>query len=368
MKIKDIKKYVIWFILWLSLVGWLVFAADNWSIGALFENSTWPWRLKQEAIKDNSIEWVKLKDWIDWSKIADWTIWSNEIASNSITNDKIQSWISEDKLASWVQSKLNSSIDWKDVSVNNLTVSWTLNWFKFVKEFWKKDENWYTIADIVTTSWINKTSTTKLPSTWKYITNFRLSWTSSPWYWWACLLFVKNKIAYWLTTSYWVNINKLSYSEAKDYNIISIIGPTTITSTDYGYTFTYYNTEFKSSSIYSNRFWYNSVFNIFYNSYNNDIESYIWSTINPKSINFNFDTIDWYFSTYNSSDVNTLTNSYNYWWYIDENYRHLEPEDEIYIINISSKWFGWTNADVRCKLEVQYSDYYLRMVEPIVSR
>lgn len=202
MKIKDIKKYVIWFILWLSLIGWLVFAADSWSIGALFTtDSSWKWVLKGENIQNDSVEWSKLKDWIDWNKISIWTISANKLDTNvnTLLNKTVPTSVSQlSDASSYIKT-------WDDVSVKSLTINWEL----LQKKFSVIDQTFYpvlnfsegTLISYTPTIW-NITSFT-VPI-WKYISAISISsgnWSNSS----DCSVFVNNKL--WLSVSRRKSIN-----------------------------------------------------------------------------------------------------------------------------------------------------------------
>ncbi len=81
----NIKKYIIWFILWISLISWLAYAADTWTIWALFEKVWWNWLLKWENIK----EWTISKQKLENSVQNEITTNTNNISTNAtnITNN-----------------------------------------------------------------------------------------------------------------------------------------------------------------------------------------------------------------------------------------------------------------------------------------
>lgn len=114
---KNIKKYIIWFIIWISCVNAYSFAS-NWTIWDLFNFVWWKWSLKTDTItsfqiKDGSINTNDLKDWV----ITSWKLWLNSVDSFRIINNSIL----EVDLADWIVStdklktdSVNSSkiIDW----------------------------------------------------------------------------------------------------------------------------------------------------------------------------------------------------------------------------------------------------------------
>lgn len=106
---KDLKKYIIWFIIWLSLISSIAYAANTWSIWSLFENISWIWYLKVDSIKDDTIDSSKIKDeTITSADIKDWEISTSDLASDSVTSNKIKDGtIIEDDLD---ESLLNSIV------------------------------------------------------------------------------------------------------------------------------------------------------------------------------------------------------------------------------------------------------------------
>jgi hypothetical protein len=133
---KESKKYIIWFIIWLLSVWTLTYAADSGSIGALFENISWSWFLKWENIKDNSIAKEKLIDWIIPTKISELENDSWYLTWTSLkTKDFFCRWVwymQDGELFCWeplssqtiIWNWTNSSWDcWPDSWSNTQTVS-----------------------------------------------------------------------------------------------------------------------------------------------------------------------------------------------------------------------------------------------------
>ena len=110
MKMVNLKKYLIWFIVWISFLWWYAFAS-NWTIGDLFT-----------------------KVWTEWkligSNIQNWTVWANQLSNNSVDNNKIN----------------NSSV----YTIAGLTVNWTAraNSFLYTSDERYK-ENISTITDSI---------------------------------------------------------------------------------------------------------------------------------------------------------------------------------------------------------------------------
>ncbi len=80
---KEIKKYLIWFIIWLLSIWTITYAADSGSIGTLFvQLASWHsdngttlslWRLDGKNIKDETISTLELMDNAITSDVLEWT-------------------------------------------------------------------------------------------------------------------------------------------------------------------------------------------------------------------------------------------------------------------------------------------------------
>ncbi len=107
---KDIKKYMIWFVVWILSVWTITYAADNGSIWALFEQLvTGEWVLVGNNIKDGSV-------------------WSWKLIDNSITSN-ISSWNAVWNTCDWIACVsycLNSNSD--------------IVWMKWITNSWNYDE------------------------------------------------------------------------------------------------------------------------------------------------------------------------------------------------------------------------------------
>ncbi len=83
---KNIKKYILWLIVWIMSAWLITYAADTWTIWSLFEQlPSWNWVLNWNNIKDATIAKVKLSSLLQGS-IDD--ISTNTTAINTI-NSKI---------------------------------------------------------------------------------------------------------------------------------------------------------------------------------------------------------------------------------------------------------------------------------------
>jgi len=135
----NIKKYLIWFIIWLSLVWSIWYASNNYgSIGSLFDNiGTWTPTL-------------------NWKNITNWTIIAWKLATGSIDNTNIKNWsIKKEDLSDSLSDLLN---------ITDCTLNWTiiLGW------------HWITVYYKSTVPyWSTCTSQTRT------CTNWNLSWTYS---------------------------------------------------------------------------------------------------------------------------------------------------------------------------------------------
>jgi hypothetical protein len=112
MKMVNLKKYLIWFIVWISFLWWYAFAS-NWTIGDLFT-----------------------KVWTEWkligSNIQDWTVWANQLSNNSVwTNNIINKNVTEEKLSDNILNKINNpSLSEIDPTAVKLTWNQIISWIK----------------------------------------------------------------------------------------------------------------------------------------------------------------------------------------------------------------------------------------------
>lgn len=53
--LQNIKKYVVWFIIWVALVSWVTYGASNGSIGALFTQISGSWVLPGQHIQNGTV-------------------------------------------------------------------------------------------------------------------------------------------------------------------------------------------------------------------------------------------------------------------------------------------------------------------------
>ena len=89
---KNIKKYIVWFIIWIMSAGAFTYAADNGSIWSLFEQLwTGEWVLDWSNIKDSSVWEVKL-DTSLWNKINQITTNQNNISDINSKIDLGNNW------------------------------------------------------------------------------------------------------------------------------------------------------------------------------------------------------------------------------------------------------------------------------------
>ena len=140
---KEVKKYIIWFMIWLLWIWTLTYAADNGSIGALFEKVWNEWKLLWSNIKDWTVDSTKIEDnTITSADIMDNTITSADIMDNTITSADIMdnTITSADIMNNTITSAdiLNGTIQAVDLAPNVLssipklcvteTISWVWCW------------------------------------------------------------------------------------------------------------------------------------------------------------------------------------------------------------------------------------------------
>jgi hypothetical protein len=204
---KELKKYIIWFIIWLLSVVTFTYAATNGGIGNLFErNGDWNWVLKWENIQNWSIDSTKIKNWtikkedlitsmqtslgradsslqsfsendpkalkIYWDTIkTSWflKIWNNSSSSSRQTNMiKIWNW-NNIKIGEWEEDDMLSiyarrwvKINWKMLNLS----SWAWISSCYSSNVWK-----YSLSS----DWILK-KCIKIPADTKTIDSWEESW------------------------------------------------------------------------------------------------------------------------------------------------------------------------------------------------
>lgn len=102
---KESKKYIIWFLIWVSFLWGYSYAStsSNGTIGGLFT-----------------------KLWNDWklvgSNIQDWTVWVNQLANSSVNNSKIaNAAVNQSKVLNWyIDLSTNQNISWTKTFLNNV--------------------------------------------------------------------------------------------------------------------------------------------------------------------------------------------------------------------------------------------------------
>lgn len=118
---KEIKKYILWFITWILLVWSIAYWANSWSIWELFSVTT------------SDSNWSVTSDFrLDWENIKDNTVWNAELIDNPTFS-----------LVTANQYNLNSDISYKE-NIKNLDNSLenilSINWYSYnLKENWKTD-------------------------------------------------------------------------------------------------------------------------------------------------------------------------------------------------------------------------------------
>ena len=200
--LQNLKKYIIWFLIWISCVWAVSYAANVGSIGALFTDITWDWKLMWDEIEDGTIDSTEIEDntilsddildgtitqsdlWTNsvWSwqlqanSVWSWqlqanSVWSLQLQANSVWSWQLQansfwSWqLQANSVWSW-QLQTNSVwsyqiIDWSimaiDLEDSYLLTSWTasdsdnLNWLGS-SEFYQKTEDIIYLKNWLTTS------------------------------------------------------------------------------------------------------------------------------------------------------------------------------------------------------------------------
>lgn len=156
---RSIKKYLIWFIIWLSFLAWVSYASTG-TIWWLFEKISWQWKLV-------------------WTNIKDWTVWTNQLWTNSVTTTKIlDKNVTEAKLADDIVVKLNTPTE-TDPTAVKLTWNQSIWWIKT----FTSPVVWVTPTannHLATKQYVDTAISTALAS----IPSYTYSWDT--WTWWSC--------------------------------------------------------------------------------------------------------------------------------------------------------------------------------------
>lgn len=157
---KNLKKYLIWFIIWISCVNAYTFATEtnNWTIWELFEYVTDSWKLKANTVWTTQISNLAVTlsklatNSIDTTKIIDWSILNSDLANNSVSLSKIaNNSIDTTKIIDWSINTLdlaNASVTNEKLWIASVDSSKILNWsissidlWNLVVTSWKLAEN-----------------------------------------------------------------------------------------------------------------------------------------------------------------------------------------------------------------------------------
>lgn len=150
------KKYLIWFIIWLSFIAWISYASTG-TIGWLFEKISWQWKLV-------------------WTNIKDGTVWTTQLWTNSVTTTKIvDKNVTEAKLADTLVNKINNpTYTETDPTAVKLTWNQSIWWAK-------------TFTSPVV--WVVPTANNHF-ATKKYvddaIATALITYSWNTWTWWSC--------------------------------------------------------------------------------------------------------------------------------------------------------------------------------------
>jgi hypothetical protein len=178
---KNYKKYIIWFIIWISWFYWYTFAS-NWDIWSLFSKVWTRW-------------------YFQWWNIKEWTISPTQLWQNSVTTEKILNRnVTESKLSTSLQTKINSAIQ-VETNPRAVKLVWdqNVNWIKYfdtsssylLRFRWRDSLNQTTNA-----AWFVSAEAFWL-STWRYDLAFLIeTWASRNFYmktnWWRFILNTDN--------------------------------------------------------------------------------------------------------------------------------------------------------------------------------
>jgi len=180
--ISSIKKYVIWFFIWLSVIVSVWYAANTGSI----------WELFKVITTDNN--WSTTSNYrLDWTNIQDWTVTVNELAPNSVTNVKMaDNSVTTNEIVDWTISNwdlANNSVNSSKVADNTLTASdlaadsvWSSELIETNNyTVWSLVSNW----NIWVYNWASPKVWLSTNGDWVFLWNLKVSgnvwiWTTNP--------------------------------------------------------------------------------------------------------------------------------------------------------------------------------------------
>jgi len=299
MKINEIKKYFIWFIVWLLSFCWVSFASDSWTIWALFENIWGYWFLKWENIKDNTVSWIKVEndtiteeDIIDTFKARDSDKLDGKDSNSNLLNkdDEIPT---SNAVKTYVDSRwINDLIDWK-YNWESLFI-----WHKWIKSTWIYNTAVWSLALLNNKTWNRNTAI------WRATLTNNNSWYRNTWIWFASLYYNEtwhDNIWVWHATIY-KNINW-------KYN-------TAVWVSSLHWNNWSNNTAIWSSALGFNQTWYSNTA--------------VWRIAMYKNLSWRKNVALWYWAWYNNRTWNSNVFLWNSAWFYEQN------SNKLYIDNTST--------------------------------
>ena len=123
-KITKIKYFILWLVVWISLLSIWVYASVtwDWTIWKLFErlwtSGHYYYRLIWDNIKDNTVDSSEIENnTLTANDLAANSVWSSELANNAVDTNAIQNWVvTENKIA-------QNTLDDSEIQDNSLTAS-----------------------------------------------------------------------------------------------------------------------------------------------------------------------------------------------------------------------------------------------------
>lgn len=123
-KITKIKYFILWLVVWISLLSIWVYASVtwDWTIWKLFErlwtSGHYYYRLVWDNIKDDTVDSTEIENnSLTADDLAANSVWSSELANNAVDTNAIQNWaVTEDKIK-------QNTLDDSEIQDNSLTAS-----------------------------------------------------------------------------------------------------------------------------------------------------------------------------------------------------------------------------------------------------
>ena len=276
-KIVKTKYFIIWLIVWISLLSIWTYASVTWAgtLWSLFEKVWTVYRFVWDNIKDNTVDSSEIEDnTLTADDLADNSVWSWELANNAVdtnaiqdkvvTSIKIADWVIPNKVSDLTNDKwyltgfvesdpLSLKIDWNTIKKSwylkiwnstsfydrsrNMIRIWDGNYIRIWE--WEEDDKLSIYArKWVSINWIKLEKKVKENWSWHKVIDNTISWdwnyseetktyTVPSWKWvyriklswntddgWACVIYAPRKLALAITHKAYISKLELSWDRS----------------------------------------------------------------------------------------------------------------------------------------------------------